>query len=177
MRGEKHDIEGEIKALEKSQKPQDDNPASNTNQNTSTLDELKKPSAFKPLLLLITVFALMQLTGTYAVIFYAVNVFQELGVASNPYVGAILVGLVRIIGTLLGTFLLKKFKRTFLMTCSAFAMAFALTALALTVYFKEHIANQPPRTILEEGLQFVLPVLPLLLIILYILFFGLGKAI
>ena len=30
------------------------------------------------------------------------------------------------------------------------------------------------RTILEEGLQFILPVLPLIEIILYILFFGLG---
>ena len=95
--------------------------------------------------------------------------------ASNPYVAAILVGLIRIIGTFLGTLLLKKFKRTVLMTGSAFAMAFALTALALTVYFKDHMQGQPPRTILEEGLHFVLPVLPLIEIILYILFFGLGK--
>ena len=95
--------------------------------------------------------------------------------ASNPYVAAILIGLIRIIGTFLGTLLLKKFKRTVLMTSSAFAMAFALTALALTVYFKDQMQGQPPRTILEEGLHYVLPVLPLIEIILYILFFGLGQ--
>ena len=64
---------------------------------------------------------------------------QDLGVASNPYVGAILTGLIRLIGSLIGTILLKKYKRTVLMTGSAFAMAFVLTALALTVYFKDTI--------------------------------------
>ena len=74
-------------------------------------------------------------TGTYAVIFYAVNVLQDLGIG-NAYVASISIGVVRIVGTLFGTMLLKKFKRTVLMSCSAFAMAFALSALALTVYFK-----------------------------------------
>lgn len=94
--------------------------------------------------------------------------------ASNPYVAAILVGLIRLVGTLVGTILLKKYQRTFLMIMSSFLMAFALTALALTVYFKDSIEGRAPRTILEEGLQFILPVLPLIEIILYILFFGLG---
>ena len=77
MRGEKHDIEGEIKALEKSQKPPEEGPG-DVNQKHSTLHELRRPSAFKPFMLLIGVFVLMQSTGTYAVIFYAVNVFQVL---------------------------------------------------------------------------------------------------
>ena len=77
LRGEKHDIEGEIKALEKSQKPPEEGPG-DVNQKHSTLHELRRPSAFKPFMLLIGVFVLMQSTGTYAVIFYAVNVFQVL---------------------------------------------------------------------------------------------------
>ena len=43
---------------------------------TSTCTELSKPSTLKPFLILIGVFVLMQLTGTYAVIFYAVTVFR-----------------------------------------------------------------------------------------------------
>ena len=77
LRGEKHDIEGEIKALEKSQKPPEEGPG-DVNQKHSTLHELRRPSAFKPFMLLIGVFVIMQSTGTYAVIFYAVNVFQVL---------------------------------------------------------------------------------------------------
>ena len=77
LRGDRHDIEGEIKALEKSQRTSDDTGSTGqVDQKFSTLHELKKPSAFKPFLLLIGVFVLQQSTGTYAVIFYAVNVFQ-----------------------------------------------------------------------------------------------------
>jgi hypothetical protein len=77
LRGPHHDVEGEIKALENSQKINDgDDKEGRHNQKMSTLRELTKPSAFKPFILLILVFVLQQSTGTYAVIFYAVNVFQ-----------------------------------------------------------------------------------------------------
>ena len=79
LRGDRHDIEGEIKALENSQRKSDDTAGSasgQVDQKNSTLHELSKPSAYKPFLLLIGIFILQQSTGTYAVIFYAVNVFQ-----------------------------------------------------------------------------------------------------
>jgi hypothetical protein len=38
------------------------------------------------------VFLLMQLTGTYAVIFYAVSLFKDIGVSTNPYIPAIITG-------------------------------------------------------------------------------------
>ena len=80
LRGDRHDIEGEIKALENSQRKSDDSGAGSASgqvdQKNSTLHELSKPSAYKPFLLLIGIFVLQQSTGTYAVIFYAVNVFQ-----------------------------------------------------------------------------------------------------
>ena len=94
--------------------------------------------------------------------------------ASDPYVAAILTGLIRLIGSLFGTILLKKFPRKLLMMTSAFLMAFDLVALALTVYYKERIAKHEPKTVQEEGLMIALRVLPLIEIILYILFFGLG---
>ena len=48
-----------------------------TNHFKKTLSELKKPSAYKPFLLLLAIFVLQQSTGSFAVIFYAVNVFKE----------------------------------------------------------------------------------------------------
>ena len=41
-----------------------------------TLAELMKPTAYKPFLLLMMTFTLQQSTGTFAIIFYAVNVFR-----------------------------------------------------------------------------------------------------
>ena len=43
---------------------------------TKTLAELAKPEAYKPFLLLLVTFTLQQSTGTFAIIFYAVNVFK-----------------------------------------------------------------------------------------------------
>ena len=41
-----------------------------------TMSELMKPTAYKPFLLLMVTFTLQQSTGTFAIIFYAVNVFR-----------------------------------------------------------------------------------------------------
>ncbi len=43
-------------------------------------------------------FVLQQWSGTFAVIFYAVNLFRDLGVTSDAYAAAIAVGTVRLIG-------------------------------------------------------------------------------
>ena len=107
--------------------------------------------------------------------------------ASDPYIAAILVGLIRLIGSFFGTLLLKKFKRKVLMMSSALFMALMLAALAATVYYKDKIAmqqQQQPSTsseeeeasksLFEKGLVVALKVLPLAEMILYILFFGLG---
>mgnify|MGYP001290322365 CR=1 FL=1 len=107
--------------------------------------------------------------------------------ASDPYIAAILVGLIRLIGSFFGTLLLKKFKRKVLMMSSALLMALMLAALAATVYYKDKIAmqqqQQPSTTseeeeasksLFEKGLVVALKVLPLAEMILYILFFGLG---
>ena len=63
-------------------------PKSDTNLSTSattsqnptglkyTVSELMKPAAYKPFILLLATFILQQSTGTFAVIFYAVNVFK-----------------------------------------------------------------------------------------------------
>ncbi len=67
----------------------------------STLAAFRQPSAYKPFLILVTTFFLQQTTGTYAVIFYAVNVFRDIGVTADPYLAAIIIGLIRLIGTYL----------------------------------------------------------------------------
>ena len=72
-----------------------------------TLALFRRPAAYKPFLILMFVFVFQQLSGSYAVIFYAVNVFRDIGVSTNPYIPAIITGMIRITGTLIGTALVK----------------------------------------------------------------------
>ena len=59
------------------------------------LSLFRRPAAYKPFLILLFVFIFQQLSGSYAVIFYAVNVFRDIGVSTNPYIPAIITGLIR----------------------------------------------------------------------------------
>ena len=102
LRGERYDISQEIEALSAS--------AGGGHQSSSlaeTLALFKYPAAYKPFIILLFVFIFQQLSGSYAVIFYAVNVFRDIGVSTNPYIPAIITGIIRITGTLIGTALVK----------------------------------------------------------------------
>ena len=92
--------------------------------------------------------------------------FQDLDVSSNPYIAAILIGLIRLIGAFLGTLLLKKFPRKVLMMSSAALMAGCLGLLAGTIYYRKSLEERFSSQIVD--------ILPLIEMILYILFFGLG---
>ena len=50
------------------------------------ITEMSKPSALKPFILLISMFILQQACGSFAVIFYAVNVFQVMFKSENSIV-------------------------------------------------------------------------------------------
>ena len=62
------------------------------------MSDFSRPECYRPLLILVGTFFLMQASGHFAVIFYAVNIFKDMGVTSNPYVPAIIVGVIRLTG-------------------------------------------------------------------------------
>ena len=107
-----------------------------------TLKTFRFPGAYKPLLVLIFVFIFQQLSGSYAIIFYAVSLFKDIGVSTNPYVPAIITGAIRLLGTVLGTALIKRFGRKPLMTISALLMGFFMASLAVTVFLKEEFYSK-----------------------------------
>ena len=85
-------------------------------------------------------FILQQSSGSFAVIFYAVNIFKdifspnELNEESDfSYISTIATGLMRLLGALFGTLLVGsgKFGRKKLMFASALIMALSMTILAL----------------------------------------------
>ena len=59
---------------------------------------------------------------------------QDAGVGANPYYAAILTGLIRQAGALLGVFFIARFSRKILMIFSAFSMALSMFALGLSFH-------------------------------------------
>lgn len=119
-------IQSELEALQPnaSERLLDEEPSMGSgNELTKLWQEFKKPEGHRPFLLLICIFFLQQSTGSFAVIFYAVTIFQDIGAASDPYLAAILTGCIRLFGTLLGTLLAKRYSGKWLMFTSALLMA------------------------------------------------------
>lgn len=58
-----------------------------------------QPHVYKPLVILLIIFAFQQLSGAYAIIFYAVNLFLKIGGqfgnGINEYVSMVLLGVIR----------------------------------------------------------------------------------
>lgn len=85
-------------------------PACDKNHSQDTNQSFKiyaQPRVYKPLILLICLFIFQQLSGVYAVIFYAVNLFQQIGGHGingngiNEYEAMLLLGTIRFIMSIL----------------------------------------------------------------------------
>lgn len=73
--------------------------------------ELKKPELYKPLSIMIAFFAFQQFSGIFVVFVYAAQFSLEAGVAIDPLLMAVFIGLTRVVTTLLMGFISDKFGR------------------------------------------------------------------
>ena len=74
----------------------------------ATLRDLRRPECWKPLLIMNAFFLFQQLSGVFVVIFYAVDMVVEAGIATDPYVVAVMIGVARLLVTLVTGFLSNK---------------------------------------------------------------------
>ena len=98
LRGPKCDVRPELAAILSSSKTGKEGEEGSGAKRKSPLSDFSRPECYRPLLILVGTFFLMQASGHFAVIFYAVNIFKDMGVTSNPYVPAIIVGVIRLTG-------------------------------------------------------------------------------
>ncbi|XP_034240027.1 facilitated trehalose transporter Tret1-like isoform X2 [Thrips palmi] len=94
------------------------------------LSDLRHPECWKPLLIMNAFFLFQQLSGVFVVIFYAVDMVVEAGVAADPYLVAVLIGVARLLVTLVTGFLSNRVGRRPLAIVSGAGMAVCMTALA-----------------------------------------------
>lgn len=101
----------------------------------SLLRALHKPNVWKPFLILLVFFALQQLSGIYVILFYAVNVLEDIGVDVNEYAASVGMGVIRLFASILGAGLANTFGRKCLAFVSGFGMAIAAMGVALSSRF------------------------------------------
>ena len=96
--------------------------------------ELKNPSVYKPVIILIIIFLLQQLSGTYAVIIYSVPIFDELSGGISK-IGLILFGIVRFVMSVITAACSKSVGRRVLCIFSGLGMSITMLLLSILLYF------------------------------------------
>uniref|UniRef100_A0A182P6F5 Major facilitator superfamily (MFS) profile domain-containing protein n=1 Tax=Anopheles epiroticus TaxID=199890 RepID=A0A182P6F5_9DIPT len=126
------EIRAEIKALE-------ENVArfrsTESSKKASKLVQLKKPEVYKPLSIMCIFFMFQQFSGIFVIIVYAASFSVEAGVAIDPFLAAVLVGLTRVLTTILMSFISDKFGRRPPALFSGFGMACCMFGLAACAVF------------------------------------------
>ncbi|XP_034184760.2 facilitated trehalose transporter Tret1-2 homolog isoform X2 [Osmia lignaria lignaria] len=111
-------------------------------QASAAISTILDPSVLKPLTI-INVFNLLQLiSGTYVIVFYAVDLIADIGGNRiNNYLAAVITGIVRLLFSSISSVLLLKVGRRSLGMFSAFGTAFASLNLAGYMLFKKESSS------------------------------------
>lgn len=125
----------------------------------SFLRQLRQPQVYKPLGVMIGFFGFQQFSGIFVIIVYAAKVSTEAGVSMDPFLCTVLIGVTRVVATLLVAYILDTLGRKPPSIFSGVGMLVCMFGLALCIYF-------PP----IEGLKW----LPTALILTYIFTSTLG---
>lgn len=129
---DKDKVDQEIKELR-------DNLSSNVGgQKTSKWKELKKPELYKPLTIMITFFAFQQFSGIFVIFVYAAQFSKEAGVAIDPLLSSVFIGLTRVVTTILMAFISDKFGRKPPAMFSGFGMFLSMIGLAACAIWPLH---------------------------------------
>ena len=131
---------------------------------SEALRNLSRYDIRTPFVLTICCFLCVMLSGPFAIIFYAVEIFQEAGTGLDQYLAAIITAILRIFGGLIALFLIQKLPRKKHMMLTMTTMGLSMITLGITIYYKESLGDSP-----------VITVIPILCVSLYLFAFGAGK--
>ncbi|KAL2742823.1 facilitated trehalose transporter Tret1 isoform X2 [Vespula maculifrons] len=102
----------------------------------SLLKAFYMPNVWKPFVILLLFFALQQLSGIYIMLFYAVNVLEDIGVSVNEYAASVGIGVIRLFASIVGAILAINVGRKALAFTSGFGMALSAMSIALAFRFQ-----------------------------------------
>jgi len=114
----------------------------------SNIKAMGRPEGYKPLIILNLFFFFQQMTGIFVVIFYAVDVVREAGVKTDPFVVTVMIGLIRLVFTVVSAWMSRRFGRRPTAIISGVGMTVSLITLASFLYSRatptyDHLFEHP----------------------------------
>lgn len=101
-----------------------------------------------PLGIMLGFFLFQQMSGTFVVIFYAVDVVQKAGITIDSYLATVLIGLTRFVFTIVMSFVSKRYGRRPQALISGGGMTLCMGSLALYLYLGTKTHQWIPTTAL-----------------------------
>lgn len=103
---------------------------------------IKHPQVYKPLIILVILFLLQQLSGGYVLIFYTINIFRNLGsefvTSVDENLASLLLGTIRLIMAIIAAALSQRCNRKTLLYVSTIGMAFFAYVTAIKMWNINH---------------------------------------
>ncbi|XP_008557849.1 facilitated trehalose transporter Tret1-2 homolog [Microplitis demolitor] len=103
----------------------------------SLMKNLMKTSSLKPFFIMMAFFFFQQFSGVFVVVFYAVDITKEAGIEMNAYLGAILIGITRLAGSVLVACGSKKWGRRLPSVISGVGMTVCMGLLSVYLYLTD----------------------------------------
>ena len=130
---------------------------------TEAIRNLSRPDVRKPFLLITTNCCLLLLCGPVLIIFYSVEIFQNIGAGIDNHLASIIVAAIRVMGGIFGIFIIQKVPRVRLSMTIMTMMSASMAALGLSLYIRTLSAPSP-----------ILNIVPVISVTLYMFCFGAG---
>ncbi|CAD7076969.1 unnamed protein product [Hermetia illucens] len=144
LRGSSCNVEGEMQQLEEF------NRKTNANNKVTAKEKLAlllSPTTLKPFGILVLYFMMYQFSGVNTITFYAVEIFRDSGTTMNTYTCTILLGVVRLIFTIVACISLRRCGRRPLTFISGVGCGVSMLGLGIYLYFKyKWDTSDPPIT-------------------------------
>ncbi|XP_011255977.3 uncharacterized protein LOC105251128 [Camponotus floridanus] len=107
-------------------------------KNQNLLKYLIKRSSLVPFVIMISYFFFQQFSGIFVVIYNAVEIMDKSGIRVDPYIGAILTGVARLIASLLTAGVSRKYGRRIPSMVSGIGMTISMSGLSLYLFLIEN---------------------------------------
>lgn len=121
---------------------------------------LLKPHCLRPFCLVFTYFIFQQFSGTFVLVFYAIDIVKKAGVTLDPYLTIVMIGSVRFLTAIMVGFISRSFGRKSLSIVSGLGMTLCMFTLACY----NLLVDQGK---ISEGARANLTLLPLMALLFY----------
>ncbi|XP_073993665.1 facilitated trehalose transporter Tret1-like isoform X3 [Rhodnius prolixus] len=133
LRGRNCDIQGEVDKLADFAKTHNVQKPSTVKD---TIRALTRPSAIKPFFIIVLYFLIYQFSGVNPITFYAVQVFQESGATMDKYLATVIMGVVRLVFTVVACILMRRCGRRPLTFVSSVGCGISMVVLGTYMFFR-----------------------------------------